>query len=85
MEIEPEAIVNKTWYEVRINRDNLEKAIYKLIKQETGYCPEEDKGMMDYTHFYDIKLECLSFDCDEGDIEYIYTFSDDGSLRRWGE
>ena len=74
-----------TEYEIRVNRPDMERAIRKLIKRFTGYCMEEDKYMLEHTFFYNIKLESMRFDCIEGEVEYIYTFSDDGSLKEWGD
>lgn len=76
---------DKTFYTVKLKRYDVNKAVNKLIREETGYCPEEDHHMLEHTFFYNIKLEEAEFECDEGDIEWTFKFSDDGSLKRWGE
>jgi len=75
----------RTEYKVTLKRFDIEKAARKLIKTETDYCPDDETYLLEHTHFYGIKLESVEFDCDEGDFEWTYTFSDNGSLKRWGE
>ena len=72
----------REYYQVSINRFNIELACSKLIEDITGESPmDSNKSALYYTHFYNIKFEGFEFDCDEGDLEYRFTFSDNGALK----
>ena len=71
-------------YKVVLRGFNPEKAARKLIEAETGQDPEEDRYYLEHTFFNSIKLESVEFGCNEGCFEWIYTFTDNGSLHKWG-